>query len=190
MVRDEPDDLRPHVEAVDGVHVESVEQAQRGRHAGLFVIERPDATVDERGRRWFAQVVAHGAKHHGDERGRSRSAFIARALSITISVCDPDVPFRVPFRLLHAAHERPHLRQDPIDDAELERQGEPDRGRVRGKQQLFDLAPDALGGQIVERMRRQSAAVSSSSVNSNRAANWIARSTRRLSSPNVVRSTA
>ena len=75
--------------------------------------------------------------------------------------------------------------------AELEREREPDRRPPRAQQQLLDLSPDPLGRQIVERngpaerrRRRRRRA------NSNRAANWTARSTRRLSSPNVGGSTA
>ena len=52
----------------------------------------------------------------------------------------------------------------------------------------FSISPQTRSaGRSSSGMARHSAAVSSSSVNSNRAANWTARSTRRLSSPNVVR---
>ena len=136
------------------VDVQPIEQRLGRLDAGLLVIERADAAVDERRGRRLAEVVADRAEHHGDaaaaDRGR-RSA--ARASSITISVCDPDVAFGMPLRLLLAADQRPHLGQHAIDDAEVEREREPDRRPCGLEQQLLDLAPDPLGGQIVERDR-------------------------------------
>ena len=102
---------------------------------------------------------------------------------------DPDVALRMPFGLLRTAGERLELRKQLLDDAELHRERQADR-RPRRQQQLLDFAPDALGRQVVERECRGTASrASSSSANSNRAANWTARSTRRLSSPNVAGST-
>ena len=56
----------------------------------------------------------------------------------------------MPLRLLRAADERLQLRKQLGDDAEIQREREADR-RPRREQQLLDLAPDALGRQIVER---------------------------------------
>ncbi len=115
MLGDEADDLPAHVEAVDGVDVQPIEQRLGRLDAGLLVIERADAAVDERRRRRLAEVVADGAEHHRDQPRPIEVAVRARASSITISVCDPDVAFGVPLRLLLAADERPHLGQHAID---------------------------------------------------------------------------
>ena len=110
-----------------------------------------------------------------------------RASSITISVCTHTSPSGCHSRLLRAADERLQLRQEPIDDAEIERERKSDRRALGLEQQLFDFAPDALGRQIVERDRSAERRASRRRrSSSNRAANCSARSTRRLSSPNVV----
>ncbi len=62
----------------------------------------------------------------------------------------PHVALGVPFGLLRTAGERLQFRKQRADDAELHRERQADR-RPRRQQQLFDFAPDALGGQIVER---------------------------------------
>ena len=64
-------------------------------------------------------------------------------------------------------------------------------GRRAQQQQLLDLAPDALGRQVVERRCARQSALRAArpSSSSNRAANCRARSTRRLSSANVAAST-
>ena len=70
----------------------------------------------------------------------------------------------MPLRLLRAAGERLQLGKQLRDDAEIQREREADR-RPRREQQLLELAPDALGRQIVERDRRGRAPrVASSSV--------------------------
>ncbi len=63
----------------------------------------------------------------------------------------PDVTFRVPFGLLRAIDERFQLGKEPVDDPELERQREAERGTIGKEEQFLDLAPDTLGRQIVER---------------------------------------
>ena len=63
VVRDDAEDVPADVEAADGVDVQPVEQRRRRRDAGLFVIDRPDAAVEERGRRRLAEIVADGAEH-------------------------------------------------------------------------------------------------------------------------------
>ena len=66
---------------------------------------------------------------------------------------DPHVALGMPFGLLRTSSERLKLWKERADDAELHRERQANR-RARGEQQLFDLAPDPLGGQIVERDRR------------------------------------
>ncbi len=51
VLRDQADHLLAHVEAVDGVDVEPIEQGIGRLDAGLLVIERADAAIDERGGR-------------------------------------------------------------------------------------------------------------------------------------------
>ncbi len=72
----------------------------------------------------FPEVVADGAEHHGDQPRPIEIAVRAPRLVDHHQRVDPDVAFRVPFRLLLAADQRPHLREYPIDHAEVERQRE------------------------------------------------------------------
>ena len=57
----------------------------------------------------------------------------------------------MPLRLLLAPHERVQLRPQERDDAQLESEGEADRGPARLQQQLLNLTPDPLCRQVVER---------------------------------------
>ena len=56
----------------------------------------------------------------------------------------------MPFRFLLAADERVHFREEPLDDAEIQREGEANRW-PRRKQELLELTPHALGRKVVER---------------------------------------
>ncbi len=150
-MRDEPGNLPAHVEAVDGVDVQTIEQRHRWLHAGLLVIEGPDAAIDHRGRRRLPEVVADGAEHDGDE---------ARAIEIAVQRprrvdhhqrVRPDVAFGMPLGLLLAPDERQQLRENPFDDAEIERQAKSDRRPLRLQQEFFNLAPDPLRREIVKR---------------------------------------
>ena len=126
VLRDEADDLPAHVEAVDRVDVQPIEQRLGRLDAGLLVIERADAAIDEGGRRRLSQVVAHGAEH---DRNQPRATEIAVRPPCFVDDhqrVDPDVAFGVPFRLLFAADEWTHLREHAIDDAKVERQHEPE----------------------------------------------------------------
>ena len=65
-------------------------------------------------------------------RGRSRSSLAARARSHHHERVNPHVSLGVPLRLLWTIHEWPQFRQDLIHDSEVERQGQPKRGRSAG----------------------------------------------------------
>jgi hypothetical protein len=115
------------------------------------VIDRPDAAVAERRRQGLAEIVAHRPQHDGD---------LARAIEIVDAPArlvddeervDPDVAFGVPFRFLRTADEGVDLGEELVDDTEIECQGETDRRPAREQQQFFDLPPDALRRQVVER---------------------------------------
>ena len=93
MVRDDAQDLRADVVAVDRVDVQAIEDRGGRGDASLLVIDRADPSVDERRRRRLAEVVADGAEHHRrSARARSRSSMRVRAWSITISVCTQTSP--------------------------------------------------------------------------------------------------
>ena len=69
VVRDQPGHLTPHVEAVDRVDVQPIQQTDRRFDARLFVVERANPSVDEcRGGR-LAEIVADGAQHHREQPG-------------------------------------------------------------------------------------------------------------------------
>ena len=123
-------------------------------------------------------------------RGRSRSRVQRARLVDHHQRVDPDVALRMPFGILRAVVERLHLRQQLMNHAELARERETDRRPLGLQEQFLELAPDALGRQIVERDRPSRCGPSPDRcVRSNRAANCSARRTRRESSANVTGST-
>src|SRR5262245_1624734 len=110
MVRNEADDLRSNIEAVDAVNVQPVEQRYRRFDARLLVIQRSDAPLYERSGRRLPKVVAKRAEHDGDQ---------TRAIEITVQLArlvhnhervSPDVTFRMPLRLLFAPNRRQQFR--------------------------------------------------------------------------------
>ena len=106
MIGDEADDLRAHVEAVDAVDVESIQQRERRLDARLLMVDRSDPPVDHGCRRRLAEVMADGAEHH---RRQPRPIEVAVQLARLVDHhqrVDPHVPFGMPLRLLLAADER------------------------------------------------------------------------------------
>ena len=99
----------------------------------------------------LAEVVAHRAEHDGDLLRIPEIVDAPARLVDDQQRVDPDVSFGVPLRLLRTADERVELGEQALDDAHLERQREAERRPARAQQQLFDLPPDPLGRQIVER---------------------------------------
>ncbi len=145
-----PSTCAANVVAVERVDVQAIEERSGWRHALRFVVDRPDPAVAEGGRGRLAQVVAHGAEHDR-ELLRSRQIVDARARLVDhLQGVHPHVAFGMPLRLLRTADQRVQFRQQTFDDAEVECEGEAD-GRLRCEQQLLELAPDALGRQVVER---------------------------------------
>ena len=119
MMRDESDHLLAHVEAIDRVHVQSIEQADRRRDASLLVIERSDPSVDERRGRRLAKVVADGAEHHR-EQARSIEVVIRLAGAIDHHQrVNPHVAFGMPFRFLWATDQRMQLGEQLLDHTEI-----------------------------------------------------------------------
>jgi hypothetical protein len=95
--------------------------------------------------------VTDGAQHHSDEPGTIEIVIQLACLVDHHQRVHPDVPLGMPFGLLLAPDERLHLRQDLVDDAEIQRERKTDRGPFGGEQQFLQLPPDALRRQIVER---------------------------------------
>src|SRR5262249_24514814 len=62
---------------------------------------------------------------------------------------NPHVAFRMPLRFLRAVQQGVQLGEQLLDDTEIEGDREANR-RPRREQQLLELAPDALGGKVVE----------------------------------------
>ena len=186
MVCDKAEDLPAHVLAINRMDVEAIEKRGGGRDTFFLVIHRSDAAVEEgRGRR-FSEIVGHGAKHHDE---LIRAIEIVDALSRLIDHLQrvyPHVALGMPLRLLLASDEGLELGKQLIDDAELQRKRETNR-RPLARRSSFSISPQMRsGGRSSRRIDRHSAFVCSSGVSSKRAANWIARRTRRLSSPNVA----
>ena len=154
VLGDQPQHLRADVEVVERSHVQAIENPCRRLDALRLVIRRSHPPVDHRRGRRLAEVVAHRAQHHGRQpRAIEIGVPLARLVDHHQRV-DPDVAFGMPLGILRAVVERLHLRKDLLDHAELAREREPDRRPLRLQQQLLELAPDALGRQIVERNRR------------------------------------
>ena len=146
--------LPAHVESIQRVDVESIEDPCRRLNAHRLVVRRLDAAVDQCRRGRFAEIVADGAEH---DRGQARPIEIAIQLARLVNHqqrVNPDVAFRMPFGILRTVVERLHLRKQLVDDAELAREREADRRALGLEQQFFAFAPDALGRQIVESDRR------------------------------------
>ena len=112
---------------------------------------RSNASVDERRRRRLAEIVTDSAEHHGQLLRSAEVVDAAARLVDDEQRVHPDVALRMPLGFLRTADERLQLGKEPVDDAELEREREADRRPFGQEQQLLDLAPDALGRQVVER---------------------------------------
>ena len=103
------------------------------------------------GGRRLAEIVADRAEHDRHLLRILEVVDAARAPVDHEQRVDPDVPFRVPLGFLRAADERVELGKQPLDDRRSSASAKPIDGRARAQQQLLDLSPDALGGQVVER---------------------------------------
>ena len=122
--------------------------------------------------------------------GRGRSSIRRRASSTTISVCTQTSPSGCHSGSCSAIDQRLEFGEQPLDDADVARQRQADGRPRRAEQEFLELTPDPFRGQVVERESRgRPPRVGSSTSNSRRAASCTARSTRRLSSPNVSGST-
>ena len=124
---DQAEHLRAHVEAVERVDVEAIEDLRRRLDAHRLVIRRLDAAIDHRRRRRLAEIVADRAEH---DRGEPRPIEIAVQLARLVDHhqrVDPDVALGMPLGILRAVVERLHLRQQLVDHAELAREREADR---------------------------------------------------------------
>src|SRR4029453_3840081 len=169
MVRDEADDLRSNVEAIDGVDVQPVEYRYGWLNAGLLVIERSDAPVHDSGGRRLAEIVAKSAEHQGRQ---------ARAIEIAVQFARfvhhhervrPDVTFRVPLRFLFAPDRREQFRHALPVDPRIRASRSPIEGRAACRRS-FSISPHMRSaGRSSSGNARQSAAVWSSRANSKRA---------------------
>ena len=102
-------------------------KAVAGGDAGFLVADRSDAAVEKRRRGRLAEVVAHRAEHDDHLLGvRPRASMRCARLVDDHERVDPDVPFGVPLGLLLAADQRRHLRPQPLHDAQLASEREPD----------------------------------------------------------------
>ena len=97
--------------------------------------------------------MADRAEHDGQALGTRQVIHACSRLIHHLQRMHPDVAFGVPFGFLHAADERVEFREEPLDDTEVEREGQSNR-RPRRHEQLLDFAPDAFGGKVVERDRQ------------------------------------
>ncbi len=151
MVRHETHHLRPHVESIDGEDLEPVEEGERRRDTGFLVVHRAEPAVDDGGGGGLAEIVTDRPQHQGDLRRSGEIVDEPARLVDHQQRMHPHVPFGMPLRLLWAADKGAQLGKQPFDDAQLPGEREPDRGAGRLEQEFFQLAPDALGRQIVER---------------------------------------
>ena len=156
----------------------------------LLVSERPDPAVDERRRRRLAEVVARRAPSITAiclRRDRDRRCAPAPR-STTSSVCTHTSPSGCHSGSCGQPTSACSSGNSRSTTPRSQREREADRRPRRLQQQLLDLAPDRArpGGRRAGSLGRARAFAGRAS-NSKRAANWSARSTRRLSSPNVAR---
>ena len=100
MVGHDAEHRVPHVVAANRVNVEAVEERCSRRHSRFLVAFGSNASVLEtRGQR-LAHVVAQRAQHHDDRAWLVESSKSRPRLVNDHQRVDPDVAFRVPFRLL------------------------------------------------------------------------------------------
>ena len=96
------------------MHVQSVEHGGRRRDARLLVIDRSDAAVEERGRRWLAEIVAHRPEHH-DRLPRPVEIVDARPRFVDDEQrVHPDVTFGVPLGFLLASDQRVNFGEQAV----------------------------------------------------------------------------
>jgi hypothetical protein len=95
--------------------------------------------------------VAHGAEHYRGEPRAIEVGVPAPGLVDDHERVRPHVALGVPFGVLRAVVERHHLGQQLLDHTERAREREADRGPFGNEQELLELAPEALGRQVVER---------------------------------------
>ena len=189
MVRDDALDLARDVVSADRVDVQAIEQRVaparrrpvRDRSIGSGRRRTPSSSGLPRSWQTAPSMTVTAAggrdRRFGGAPGRRPAACAPRRR--------PPGATRVPAgsrRALRAPETA--ARSTPSSSASAK----PDRRPLGQEQQLLDFAPDAFGGQIVERdAAGRSSFVSGSISRSKRAANCMPRSTRRLSSPNVAR---
>jgi hypothetical protein len=110
------------------------------------------AVLEERGR-GLPEVVRERPEHHGNLPCARKLVDLRARFIHHHQRVDPHVAFRVPVHVLHAADQRPQLRRQRVDDAKFERERKANRWLAREAEQFLELAPDALGRQVVEMNR-------------------------------------
>ena len=126
VVCDKAEHLSACVLAINRMNVEPVEKRGGGRDSFLLVIYRADAAVEEGRCRRLPEIVGDRAKHH-DELIRAIQVVDALPRLVDdLQRVHPHVAFRMPFRFLLAPDKCLQLWKQLVDDAELQRDGEPD----------------------------------------------------------------
>ena len=90
--------------------------------------------------------MGNGAEHERHLLGIREVLGSGGSLVYHQEVVSPHVALRVPLRFLLAADQGEHLGEQLRDNAQFQREGEPDRRSRRLEAQLLDLAPDPLCG--------------------------------------------
>ncbi len=150
MIGDQAHDLVPDVEPVDGVDVEPIEPRQRRRDSCRLVARRPDAAVRERRGERLAEVVADRTEQHREAVRPVEVVHDGPGLVDYQQGVRPDVTLGMPLRFLRAVHERRHLGDERLDDAQFQAQFEADGGAPGEEQQFLEFAEHAFRWQVVE----------------------------------------
>jgi len=149
-MRHQPAHLSLHVVPVDGMDVQPIEQREGRFHAGLLVVVRSDASVDERGGGRLAEVVADGAEHHRHLLAARQIVDHPARLVDDQQRVDPDVALGMPVGSC----------SQPMSASISGEAATPHRSPVRARTRRRGGAPggaaspprpDPLGRQIVER---------------------------------------
>ena len=134
MMGNDSQNLRADVVPVDRVDVQAVEHRRGRGDTGLLVIDRADASVQERRREWLPEIVTDGAEHDCDPARAVQVIDAGARLVDHHQRVHPHVPFGVPLRFLLASDEGFDLRKEAVDDEEVESQGKTNRGARREEQ--------------------------------------------------------
>ena len=119
MIAHQRNHLRAHVITIEGVNVESVQETNRWFNAGLFMLARTHAFINECSCRRLAKIMRQGGEHNCHLFGmRQVVNQFTRAIDGQQRM-HPNVALGMPLGILRHIQQRLKLRKQLIDCAKL-----------------------------------------------------------------------